>query len=100
MSIMEAKKIIIKTDEPYTENHKTLLEHLYSRKVELFCAWGKHCSEWEDAMDDIINDFKRLDDKHHITTTSHIHESFNDVLNMAEIWSVEGSNKNVEIIEL
>jgi hypothetical protein len=97
---MEAKKIIIKTDKPYTENHQTLLEHLCDRKIELFCAWGKHCSEWEDAMDDTIADIKRLDDNHHITTTSHIDEPFEEVLNMAEIWSVEGDNKSVEIIEI
>ena len=97
---MEAKKIIIKTDEPYTDNHQSLLECLYNRKVELICTWGKYCSDWEDAMDDIITDFTRLDDEHHITTTSHIDEPFEDVLNMAEVWSVEGSNTNVEIIEL
>ncbi len=97
---MKAKKIIIKTDKPYTENHQSQLEHLCDRKIELFCAWGKHCTEWEDAMDDTITDFKLLGDKHHITTTSHVDESFEDVLNMAEAWSVESDNKNVEIIEL
>jgi hypothetical protein len=97
---MEAEKVIIKTDQPYSENHKVLLEHLFDRNIALFCAWGKHCTTWEDAMDDLITDIKRLDDKHFITTTSHADEPFEEVLNMAEIWSVEGDNKNVEIIEI
>lgn len=97
---MEAKKIIIKTDEPYSENHQSLLDHLYERKIELFCVWGKHCSDWEDAMDDVICDIKHLDEEHHITTTSHEDEPFADVLDFADTWPVKGNNKNVEIIEL
>lgn len=97
---MEAKKVIIKTDKQYSDAHKSLLQTLYNRKIELFCAWGKYCGEWEDAMDDYINDIKRLDDTHHITTTSHDDEPFEDVVSMAELWSVENGCASVEIIEL
>jgi hypothetical protein len=97
---MQAKKVIIATDVEYTPKHEPLLNGLYERRIELFCAWGKHCEQWELAMDLFVTDPVRFDESRHITTTSHSDESFEDVMNMAECWSVENGSNEVEVIQL
>lgn len=96
----KAKKVIVSTDEEYSVKHEALLSSLYERKIELFCAWGKYCEQWELAMDVFLADPVRYDETHHITTTSHSNEPFEDVLNMAECWSVENGGNEIEVIKL
>lgn len=97
---MEAKKVIVATDKEYTDEFEPLIEELYNRKIELFCAWGTHCCQWETAMDLYITDPDRKNEIHYIATTSHEDEPFEDVLNMAELWEVENSSNEVETIRL
>lgn len=80
--------------------HEVLLNSLYKRKIELFCAWGKHCEQWDLAMDLFLTDPVRFDKSHHIVTTCHANEAFEDVLNMAKWWPVKNGNNEVEVIKL
>lgn len=97
---MKPNKVIIDTDKEYSEEYEHILEDLFKRKIELFCVWGKHCDQWETAMDLFVTDPKRIDVEHHITTTSHVGEPFEDVLNMAELWITENGSNEVETIKL
>ena len=97
---MKPSKVIIATDKEYSEDYEYILEKLFNRKIELFCAWGKHCGQWETAMDLYVTDPERYNENHHITTTSHNDESFDDVMNMAELWFTENGNCEVEKIKL
>lgn len=97
---MRALKVILATDKEYSEKFESILSELYQRKIELFCAWGEHSAGWEEAMDLYLTDPNRMDMDHHIVTTSHDDEPFEDVLNMAEHWMVEDGNNNVEVIRL
>jgi len=97
---MQIKKVILATDEEYAPRHEALLSSLYERGIELFCAWGRHSGQWELAMDLFVTDPVRFDESRHVTTTSHSDESFEDVLNMAQCWSVEDGSNDVEVIRL
>jgi hypothetical protein len=97
---MKPNKVILTTDKEYTNEYQYIFEDLYKREIELFCAWGKHCEQWEFAMDLYLTDPDRMDSSHHITTTSHIDEPFEDVLNMAKLWPSENGNNEVETIKL
>lgn len=97
---MKPKKVIVVTDLKYSEKYTSLLEELYSREIVLFCAWGRYCSQWELAFDIYVTDPVRMDESHHITTTSHSDEPFEDVQNMADMWVIENGNNEVEIIRL
>ena len=97
---MKPSKVFIVTNKEYSEQYEYILEELFKRKIELFCVWGKHCDQWETAMDLFITDPRRMDVRRHITTTSHSDEPFEDVLNMAELWVTENGNNEVETIKL
>ncbi len=97
---MKPTKVIIATDKEYSDEYEYILDGLFKRKIDLFCTWGKYCEQWETAMDIFVTDPKRMDKEHHITTTSHNDESFEDVLNMAKLWFTEGGNNEVETIKL
>jgi hypothetical protein len=93
-----AKKIVLIAHRAYQDGDENFLRTLHERKVELFCAVGQHAHSWEDAMDLVCTDAANPFD-HHITTTAHTDEPVSDVMNMAELWYVEGGN-DVEVIEL
>ena len=97
---MKTSKVILATDKKYSSDYEYVLEELYKRKIELFCAWGKYCADWETAMDLYLTDQVRMDSEHHITTTSHVDEQFEDVLNMATLWVTNNGNNEVETIKL
>lgn len=97
---MKPSKVIVSTDKEYSDKFEYLLAELFDRRVELFCACGAHCGQWELAMDLYATDPARSDQYHHITTTSHIDEPFDDVLNMAEMWVIENGSNEVEVIKL
>jgi len=97
---MKPSKVIIATDKEYSDEYEYILEDLFERKIDLFCACGKHCGQWETAMDLFVTDPKRMDGEHHITTTSHNGEPYYEVLNMAELWFTKEGNNEVETIKL
>lgn len=51
-------------------------------------------------MDLYITDPIRMDSSHHITTTSHPDETFDEVLNFAEAWPSKNGNSTVEVLKL
>ena len=93
-----AKKIVLIAHRAYQDSDESFLRGLYQRKIELFCAFGQHAQGWENAMDLVCIDPANSFD-HHVTTTAHTDEPLEDVMNMAELWSVKGGNE-VEIVEL
>lgn len=97
---MKPSKVIISTDKEYSEEYEYILQDLFNRKIELFCAWGKYCGQWETAMDIFVTDPDRYNENNHITTTSHCDEPLEDVINMAELWSTKNGDCRVEKIKL
>lgn len=79
-----AKKIVLIASQPYSSRHEPLLLSLIERPIELFCAAGVDCGNWETAVDLLLTEPDRHF-THHITTTSHPDEPLADVLNMADL---------------
>ena len=77
-------------------DYQHILKKLIERKIELFCVCGQFSQQWEDAMDWLLTD----DPKFKTSTTSHIDEPLEDVIDMANMWFTEHSNKDVEIINV
>jgi hypothetical protein len=92
------KIVVLMASQPYSATHEPLLIALIERQIELFCAVGTDCENWETAFDLLLTDPAR-GYTHHITTTSHPDEPLEDVLNMASFWIGEGGSK-VEILDV
>jgi len=56
------------------------------------------CQNWETVFDLLLTDPDRHF-THHVTTTSHPDEPIADVINMADLWFVEGESE-VEVLEV
>ena len=93
-----ALKIVLVSFVPYSSRYEPLLLDLIHRRIELFCAAGVDCENWELALDLLLTDPER-NFVQEITTTSHPDELLDDVFNLATVWYVEGSPA-VEIIEV
>ncbi|WP_254460006.1 hypothetical protein [Xanthomonas sacchari] len=91
-------KVVLVSSVPYSAHHESLLLSLIGRKINLFCATGTDCENWEFVFDLLLTDPDR-NFSHDITTTSHPNEPIDDVVNFAKIWHVEGSQA-VELIEV
>ena len=98
MNSAGALKVVLVSSVPYSAHHEPLLLGLIDRKIDLFCATGTDCENWELALDLLLTDPER-NFTHDITTTSHPDEPLEDVLNLAELWYVEGSQA-VELIDV
>ncbi|WP_371184315.1 hypothetical protein [Xanthomonas sacchari] len=98
MNSAGVSKIVLVSSVPYSDHHEALLLSLIERKIDLFCAAGRDCENWELALDLLLTDPDR-NFNHEITTTSHPGEAIEDVLNLAERWHVQGSQA-VELIEV
>lgn len=98
MPSLDSKKVVLVATTPYTPDFEPLLLALIERQIELFYATGVDCGNWETAMDLLLTDPDRAY-THHITTTSHPDEPFDDVLNMADLWSIDGGS-DVEVIRV
>ncbi|WP_420008673.1 hypothetical protein [Xanthomonas sacchari] len=98
MNSADASKVVLVSFVPYSAHHEALLLSLIERKINLFCAAGKDCENWELALDLLLTDPDR-NFNHDITTTSHPGEAVEDVLNLAELWHVQGSQA-VELIDV
>jgi hypothetical protein len=93
-----AKKVVVFATQPYSVQHELLLLSLIDRKIELFCVAGIDSDNWETALDMLLIDPSR-GFTHHIATTSHRDEPFEDVLNMAHLWFVKGGSE-VEVLRI
>jgi hypothetical protein len=93
-----AKKVVVFTTQPYSVEYEPLLLSLIDRKIELCCFAGVDSGNWETALDMLLVDPSR-GFTHRIATTSHRDEPFEDVLNMAHLWFVEGGSE-VEVLRI
>ena len=93
-----SEKVVLVTDLPYTSAHEPFLQSLVDRGVTLFCAFGRDCSNWETGMDFVCIG-EDGSGAHFVMTTSHPDEPLEDVINMAELWHVDGDS-SVEVIRL
>ncbi len=96
---MKAKKTVLISESGYDKKHDRLLESLLDEGYELFCAVGRDCELWEDAMDEIC-----VGDGNHerfIVTTSHPNETEEDVIEFARSYETDsGAHPDVRIIRI
>ena len=79
---VSAYVVVLRADKPYSSEHKGLLLSFHTKNVSLFCAVGRFANEWEDAMDELAIAFAEGGAVQPVTTTSHVDEPIEDVLNM------------------
>jgi len=87
----------------YSDEHKNLLEKLIYEDIELFCAVGKDCEIWEEAMDWVCVDLDVSGKKPDAfcTTTSHPDETVEQVIEFATNWNMDQDKKcDVNVIEI
>ena len=95
---IDAKKVILVSSVIYESGYDELLESLVKRNIELFCAVGKDCEKWEEALDWLcVGDDGR--GTVFINTTSHPKESLEKVIDFANQWKIKGSGK-IQIIRI
>ena len=97
-SNLNAKKVILATDENYGSEHDEMLKELIERKIELFCVVGKDCEKWEEALDWMCIG-ENGEEIVFVTTTSHPNESLEEVKTFAKEWKTEGNN-DIEVIKI
>lgn len=51
-------------------------------------------------MDNLISEEPEHNRRKHITTTSHIDEPFEEVLNMARHWNLDNGTPSIQIIDV
>ena len=95
----EAKKVILVSSKTYSPKFEYILNELIDREIQLFCAVGKDCAKWEDAIDWIYVE-KNNNKKYHITTTCHPDESLEEVKEFAQLFSIEANCNKVQVIEI
>lgn len=98
VAIVAAKKVVLVSRSCYEARHDHLLQSLIDRKIVLFCAVGRDCAAWEDAMDWLCIG-PSGEGSWHVVTTSHPDESVEEVVAFADAWSVDKAS-GVEIIEV
>ena len=92
--------IILRTNKPYSPEHQEVLLNCYRENISLYCAVGTFAEQWEDAMDNLISEEPEHNRRKHITTTSHIDEPFEEVLNMARHWNLDNGTPSIQIIDV
>jgi hypothetical protein len=82
------KCIVLVSNTPYRDEHDEILHEWINEGISLFCALGKECEEWEEAMDyACINlDTEGVVPGAFCVTTSHPHETLNEVVEFAKQW--------------
>lgn len=98
MTDVAAKKIVLVSRSDYEARHDHLLQNLVDRKIILFCAVGRDCEAWEDAMDWMCIG-PDGESRGFVVTTSHPDESIEEVISFAEDWILDEPS-SVEIMEI
>lgn len=97
LNVMSNLKFVLISDTGYNKDHNKLLQSLLDQGYELFCAVGKDCEQWEEAMDELaIGDGSNSS---YITTTSHPGEAANDVVEFAKMFSIS-KESGVEVVHI
>ena len=95
-----AKKVVLFSQNGYSEEHNELLNRLIDEKILLFCSVGKDCELWHDVMDEIFVGYGEERDFFMITTW-HTDDTFDEVIEFAKDFDIEGiDNENIEIIKI
>jgi hypothetical protein len=97
--MVATKKVLLISKSGYNVKHNAMLKKMIDEGVELFCAVGKNCEAWEEAMDWLCDG---PDGEEHIfiNTSSHPDESVEEVLGFAKQWRVRGGNNEITVIEI
>ena len=94
-----ARRVVLVSRRGYDSSHEALLSSLIDRPIELFCAVGKDCELWEEAMDELVVGPDGAGPRH-VTTTSHPGESVEQVVEFASQWRLDDGPSDVELIEV
>ena len=97
------KCVVLVSESGYTESHEELLRRFIDEGVELFCAQGKECEKWEEAMDWLCVQLDTSGEKPgaFCTTTCHPNESVEEVVEFARNWnSHEGRQCEVQVVQI
>ena len=90
-------KVVLVSENGYSDEHDKLLESFLDQNFELFCAVGKDCELWEEMMDEIAAG--NGENVRYITTTSHPDESENEVVEFAHNFTTS-SESEVKIVRI
>ena len=84
---MRDRKLVLISVAGYNPDHDKFLTSLLDESYELFCVVGRDCELWEEIMDEIaVGDGTN---SRYITTTSHVGESAEEVIEFAKNWTTE-----------
>lgn len=82
--LMRELKFVLISESGYSPEHDALLSSILADGFELFCVVGNDCEIWEEVMDEMaVGEGVNVRD---IATTSHPHDSVEDVIKFAEAW--------------
>ena len=102
MSI-RGKCVVLISASGYSEKYTSLLRRFIEEGVDLFCAQGKECEKWEEAMDWLCVELDTSGEKPgaFCTTTCHPNESVKEVVEFAENWnSRENRHCEVQVVQI
>ena len=97
----KAQKVVLVSRDGYSAKHDSLLRDLIVQGVKIFCAVGKDCEKWEEAMDwlcvqmDVDGEMPGV----LVNTTSHPDETVAEVVEFVENWHISGNNE-IRVIEI
>ncbi|MGD8910344.1 MAG: hypothetical protein PVI92_13455 [Chromatiales bacterium] len=100
---MRGKCIVLVSESGYSETQLPLLRQFIDKGVELFCAQGKQCEKWEEAMDWLCVQLDTSGEKPgaFCTTTCHPEESVEEVVQFAKNWNLhEGKQCDVQVVQI
>ena len=95
--LMRELKFVLISESGYSPEHDALLNSILIDGVELFCVVGNDCEIWEEVMDEMaVGDGENV---RYITTTSHPHESVDNVIEFAKAWRAS-SKSDVKVVRI
>ena len=96
--ITNAEKVILVSNKKYTPEYDGLLNSLIKSNITLFCAIGKDCEKWEEAVDWLCVG-ENGENLAFVTTTNHPNETLEEVKEFANNWPGKGNNE-IQIIKI
>ncbi len=96
MAMIDRRFVLI-SESGYSSQHDQFLATLLDEGYELFSVVGKDCELWEEIMDEIA--VGNGSNVRYITTTSHVGETVEDVIEFAKNWSTEKSS-GVKVVSI
>ena len=97
------KCIVVVSSAGYSDEHLRLLRGWLDQEISLFCAVGKDCEVWEEAMDNLCVQLDVSGEKPgaFCMTTSHPDETVDEVMEFASNWNDgKGQECIVEVKEI